>query len=255
MQKDIDILLAMPKMADKLDIAGRFEYLDMVSVFSRDGLASLAGYEEVIGEKEFTNILKLLVRYSGKARIDWDLILRDGNSWFDRLVDAWRNPSRAKQQEALGKLAEDLQALKQSASDLTTFEKEMKGNPCKALSERLSQVLLSIFFPEFALHFQLENRLIMELELDKLGFGLAVYHADYDTYPTKLSDLIPKYVTEVPKDIFNDSELHYSLEGKGYLLYSVGINGKDNGAKSYDDRKEDEDWDDLVVRIPAPEQK
>ncbi len=77
----------------------------------------------------------------------------------------------------------------------------------------------------------------MRFELDKLGFALAAYRADHGAYPAKLADLTPNYVAEVPKDIFNDSELHYRLEGKGYLLYSVGVNGKDDGAKSYEDRK------------------
>ncbi len=84
---------------------------------------------------------------------------------------------------------------------------------------------------------------------------MAAYHADRGAYPAKLSDLVPKYVEQVPKDIFNDSDLRYRLEGQGYLLYSVGVNGKDDGAKSYDDRKTNEDWDDLVVRVPAPEKK
>jgi len=91
----------------------------------------------------------------------------------------------------------------------------------------------------------------MRFELDKLGFALAAYRADHGSYPVTLADLAPKYVREVPKDIFNDAEPHYRQEGDGYLLYSVGVNGKDDGARGYDDRKEDEDWDDLVVRVPV----
>ena len=57
---------------------------------------------------------------------------------------------------------------------------------------------------------------------------------------------------EVPKDIFNnDADLHYSRKGDGYLLYSVGENGKDDGGKGYDDRKNGEGWDDLAVRMSA----
>ncbi len=92
----------------------------------------------------------------------------------------------------------------------------------------------------------------MRVELDKLGFALASYRADHGAYPAKLAELVPNHVVEVPKDIFNDSDLHYRREGNGYLLYSIGVNAKDDAAKSYDDRKNDEDWDDLVVRVPAP---
>ena len=41
---------------------------------------------------------------------------------------------------------------------------------------------------------------------------------------------------KIPKDIFNDdADLHYMRKGDGYLLYSVGANGKDDGGKGYED--------------------
>ena len=56
----------------------------------------------------------------------------------------------------------------------------------------------------------------------------------------------------MPKDIFNnDADLHYLRKGNGYLLYSVGDNGKDDGGKGRDDAKNGEGWDDLVVRMSA----
>jgi hypothetical protein len=92
----------------------------------------------------------------------------------------------------------------------------------------------------------------MQFELIRLAFALAAYRADQGAYPLKLADLVPKYVAKVPQDIFNDSELHYRREGDGYLLYSVGPNGKDDGGKSFDDCKAAEGWDDVVVRVPGP---
>jgi hypothetical protein len=96
-----------------------------------------------------------------------------------------------------------------------------------------------------------EDRSTMQFELTKLAFALAAYRADHGSYPEKLADLTPKYVADIPKDIFNDADLHYKHEGAGYLLYSVGINGKDNGGKGWDDPNREMDWDDLSVRVPA----
>ena len=97
------------------------------------------------------------------------------------------------------------------------------------------------------------DRGTVQFELDKLAFALAAYRVDQGSYPAKLADLVPKYVKDVPKDLFNnDADPHYALEGDGYLLYSVGANGKDDGGKSWDDRKNNEDWDDLTVRMSAP---
>jgi hypothetical protein len=90
---------------------------------------------------------------------------------------------------------------------------------------------------------------------------LVAYRADHGSYPEKLANLVPEYAAELPKDVFDDADLRYRREGAGFVLYSIGINQRDDGGKTYEDRKKDEtwealvkrgeDWDDLVVRIPA----
>ena len=260
MRENLNRLPTMPGMADKLDVAERFSYLNIVADCSRQGPASLAWCDDAlvldVSElKELNDTIKSLIHYGADTAIDWDLILREGNSWFDRIADAFSKPTRVEQREALSKVEDDLRKLKKTAADTKSLDELMLGDPRKALSERFSQVLLTLFPPLLPHYIQVEDRWIMRFELDNLGFALASYRADHGAYPAKLADLAPNYVVEVPKDVFIDSELHYRLEGKGYLLYSVGVNGKDDGAKSYEDRKKDEDWDDLVVRMPAPEHK
>jgi hypothetical protein len=44
--------------------------------------------------------------------------------------------------------------------------------------------------------------------------------------------------------------LHYQRQGKGYLLYSFGPNGKDDGGKRRDDAANGEDWDDVSIHVP-----
>ncbi len=265
MRKDLDRLPPMPKVVDKLDVAERFMYLNVVSDYSRQWVASLrellaffddtAWSKDLRGPGDMKDTIKSLIHHSTSAAIDWDYILRMGNSWYDRIADAYRKPTRAERVKALNKIDKEIGELKKTAADAKSLDNLMAANPRKALSERVSQVLLTMFLQEEPLYSQTEDRWTMRFELDKLSFALAAYHADHDTYPKKLTDLAPRYVVEVPKDIFNNSELHYRLEGRGYLLYSVGVNGKDDGAKSYENRKKDEDWDDLVVRVPAPKQK
>ena len=76
--------------------------------------------------------------------------------------------------------------------------------------------------------------------------------ADHGAYPAKLADLSPKYVAAIPKDRFTDGDLHYSLQDGGYLLYSVGHNGQDDGGKGVEDRKEGrEPWDDRRANFEA----
>ncbi len=97
-----------------------------------------------------------------------------------------------------------------------------------------------------------EHGATVQFQFTKCAFALAAYRVDNGSYPEKLADLKPKYVAEVPKDIFDDADLHYRRDSGGYLLYSVGPNGKDDGGRGRDDCKNNEGWDDLVVRMPAP---
>jgi hypothetical protein len=143
------------------------------------------------------------------------------------------------------------------AEDTATLDKLMLGDPRKALSERLGMVILVIFSPSTDTPATVDDRAAMTFELTRLAFALAAYRADYGSYPVTLDDLTPKYIREVPKDVFSDSEPHYRQDGKGYLLYSVGSNGKDDGGRGFENgRRGDEcvkkDWDDLVVRMTNP---
>ena len=262
MREDLDRLPPLPTIADKLDLAERFLYLNVVSEYSRQGCASLVDIErcaemELIGAKELRTTVASLLDYSASTAIDWDIVLRMGNSWFDRIADAYRKPTRAAQNESLRTLDDDFRKLKKTAADTASLDKAILADRGKALSERLGQVILVMFSPRVVIEGNLENRATMTFELTKLAFALAAYRTDNGSYPARLADLVPKYVREVPKDVFNDAELHYRQNGKGYLLYSVGGNGKDDGGKGFENGcigKEcvEKNWDDLVLRIPAP---
>jgi hypothetical protein len=267
MRQDLDRLPLMPPMADKLDAAERFTYLDVLSDYSRHGMKAVTELYEVLmlfGDDEFVqldshdelkNTVSSLIQYGDSTAIDWDLILRMGNSWYDRIVEAYRMPTAGEQRKALRKIDENLRRLKKTAANAESLDELLLDNPEQAFSERLGQVLLTFFMHDPQHYLQVENRATMRFELHRLGFALAAYRADRLAFPEKLIDLVPDYLAKVPDDIFTGSALHYRREGRGYLLYSVGINGKSDGARGYEDRKNLEDWDDLIIRVPAPAAK
>jgi hypothetical protein len=47
--------------------------------------------------------------------------------------------------------------------------------------------------------------------------------------PESLAQLMPEYLPDVPQDPFSEGPLVYRREPMGYLLYSVGHNGRDDG--------------------------
>jgi hypothetical protein len=123
-----------------------------------------------------------------------------------------------------------------------------------AKEQNSNRIGLAFFYTEFLTYnfTTAEYLAAMDCELVKLAFALSQYQLDHKTYPITLSELSPHYVAKIPKDIFNDDDLHYRREDNGYLLYSVGVNNRDDGGKTAVDgiaAGKGIDWDDLVVRI------
>ena len=96
----------------------------------------------------------------------------------------------------------------------------------------------------------------------QLAFALAAYRHQHGAYPNDLAKLAPKYIDTIPTDPFTGGDLHYRLEDGGYLLYSVGPNGKDDGGRNFNE--EYETWseyqsateeeklrDDIAIRTPV----
>jgi acetyl esterase/lipase len=254
MREDLARLPREPKMVDKLDVSERFIYLDGVASVAREGISSvsvLTGNPLAGGGKSKT-LTELLMDDATRMAIDWNLILRMGNAWYDRLVAACRIPTRSKKWAELNKFDKDIKELTVDAKDPKSLGLALlTKSPREAVSQRIGNMFVGMFLPALSAAVNAEDRGTMQSEVTRLGFALAAYRADHGAYPKELAELTPKYVAKVPSDIFaNDGPLHYKRQGTGYLLYSVGINGRDDGGRGYNDRKEGEDWDDLSIRVP-----
>ena len=72
------------------------------------------------------------------------------------------------------------------------------------------------------------------LEIEKLALALACFHARQGHWADRLEELTPELVGTIPKDVFSDKALVYKADQNGYLLYSVGMNERDDGGSSDD---------------------
>jgi hypothetical protein len=253
MRADLANLPPMPKMADNINLGERFLFLDCVATLAREGASKMSQIMGSDSHDKNGNSLESFLDALAKETIDWDIILRMGNSWYDRLHEACAKPTRAEQEKALRAYETDLKEMAKEAKDLKSLALSMLGGPTKAISERVGQVLISLLMPALSAAMNAENRSTMQGELNDLAFALALYKADNGAYPAKLDELTPKYIGRIPKDICaKEADLHYRQEGNGFVLYGVGQNGKDDGGKSFDDTSADGTrYDDLVVRVPS----
>jgi hypothetical protein len=249
MRADLDNLPPLPKMVDKIDTAERFMFLDCTLMIARGGLSKLS---EIVGARTPESSLQSVVDSMARASIDWDVPLRIGNSWYDRLAAVGRIPTYAERKKAAGKIDEELKKTFKAVRDPGSLALSLLAGPGEAVSERIGQILVALLLPATQATQQAEDRITMQSNVTKLAFALAACRADHNSYPAALADLVPTYMKELPKDVFNnDKDLHYTRNADGFLLYSVGVNGKDDQGRGYDDRKNNENWDDLTVRISA----
>lgn len=65
-----------------------------------------------------------------------------------------------------------------------------------------------------------------------LRLALRAYELENGAYPPNLKSLVPNYLNAVPADPFGNGEsLRYKISGKTYILWSIGPDEKDDGAR------------------------
>jgi hypothetical protein len=251
--KELQSLPPMASLADKFDVAERFMYLDSLQMIRRGGVTQL---EALAGGK---NERPMPAELRGLARIDWEPALKDGNGWYDRMVAAARGKTRADRNRQFEQIEQDVKALKaktvgdgDSLAAIIAAKAGRGEDMGGEIGLAINNVLMGLMLPASGKVMSAADRAEQTQKNLQIAFALAAYRKDNGQYPTKLDELAPKYLAAVPLDVFGGKPLVYKLDGKGYLLYSVGQNEKDEGGQSYDD---DPRGDDLVVRMPVPELK
>lgn len=76
-----------------------------------------------------------------------------------------------------------------------------------------------------------DKLLTARLRLLTVELALRCYRSGQGHGPERLDQLVPKYLKRVPMDPFNGSSLIYKSQGTNWLLYSTGVDGKDDGGK------------------------
>lgn len=253
-QADLLALPPWPTYAEKLNLGERFMTLDVLQGLRRDGtdMLLLGGRQKLTREEIDARMSKL----------DWDAMFRLNTKWYDKLAAAAAKPTRAERVKAGAKVDADLQELlsrpKLQDGVIDQVLKQLDGIDKlvgqaeqekfrTAVSEKIVVVLLGLLAPAVQKMGDSVDRAEQAARHGVLAFALAAYHADHSKYPASLADLSPKYLKQVPDDLFSGKAVIYKPTDGGFLLSSVGVNGADDGGRSFGDQPK---GDDLVVRVP-----
>ena len=231
---DLGSLSSLPDILESFDQFERIAVLDIVVACSRGTPSTVLGR---VAQQDMGDLQPF-----DRISLDWDIVLKSVNSWFDRFTAAGRKESFAQRKAAFAKLDEDVQAVRQASAALVRdvpagiakVRAAARGDANaarKGLSRAFGNLMVGILFAWLERPIELYDEARMRLDLVRVGVALAAWRAEKGGYPAKLSDLSPAYIREVPNDLFTDGELRYTRADKGYLLYSVGPDMKDNGGR------------------------
>ncbi len=233
---ELEKLQPRGSVADKIGFFERFLYLDSVQYTLRTGAGDLLG-----GEFQGRTPEQIF------EALGWNAVLSMGNRNYDRIVEALRKPTRGERLQA--GLAIDLE-LGMLQTDAKNLKIDPKDPPVKVradLTQKIGTMMVALLMPAFHRVSDAADQAEQIHRNGLLAAGLAAHFADHKKYPDALADLVPKYIAKVPEDVFGATAMIYKPTNTGYLLYSVGVNGKDDGGQL---TSEDPRGDDIRVRMP-----
>jgi len=264
-QADLNALNALGRMEDTF-IFHRLVALDAIATLARsrcDLLTVLA--------KNDTAVPKKLASQLRGTSSDWNAMLRGFNQWYDKPDRAMIKKGVQHYQEALEGVASQLfkdllepkdrgENERKPPAKPTTPTEWLTPNSPKASAEKramisrhVGQLMALVKWVEREWVLSSPNgRLVGAAAYHRLllaATALAIHEAETGRFPSKLADLAPKYIKTLPIDPYSEKPLRYRREGKGCVVYSVGMNLKDDGGVKGYDEEEDQIKDDIAVRF------
>jgi len=123
------------------------------------------------------------------------------------------------------------------------FESYLRTNPLVAcLAAALPRVTMNV------------DKARVAVRGDRIMLALIAHRSRFGAYPASIADLKPQGLKINLEDPFSDKDLVYKTQGKGFVLYSVGPNFKDDKGLDSSDKPvpptgEDKRPDDIVWRM------
>ncbi len=241
---DLRNLPPMPDVSDKIDQCERLFFLDTMLLTARHGMTFLESFSNE------NNTTPQSGKFGSELftwSVNWDPALTNANRWFDRDVAALRIKERDARVKELAAIAQELKSLKPRVGNTGILVKPFMSP--KGRGEMIGNIMISLMTPAFEKLQNAAERCAQGQRNLHLAFALAAYQRDHGRYPANLDELAPKYLKQIPDDLFSGKPLIYRPNDNGYLLYSVGVNGIDEDGNGYDDEPR---GDDLSVRMPVP---
>ena len=262
--KEIDRLPPCTKMVEAWSTGERYYSLSFVIGYQSAAISDPLG--------QGAAPVAVLPMLAGLLSIDWNPVLVVINDYYDRLEAAYKLPTYQQQKQALDDLEGRMVAMANSVGFGPSSAARMlsPGSRGNFIADYFLGGLLG---SSLQATFEAESRARTKRQLTRLGVALAIYRAEQGDYPGSLDQLVPSVLPELPVDLYHSKPFQYRKTDDGFLLYSLGENGVDDGGSRVDGFSEyvfegkrldtEFDWEteevtaqdqavyDLIEKIPA----
>jgi hypothetical protein len=219
---DLMALPRLPPLADCIDHGERLFALDSVLQ-----MAPEMGAKSIFADSPDHPPSYDLLNH---VTIDWNIVLTEINFWFDRITAAFQIADPVARFAAVAQVFTDME---RTRLENWSSPKLVVSIVSRQQRSRLAATaLVDMLIPAAQATAAAENRTNTMLDLTRLAAALAVYHADHATFPAKLTDLVPSILAKLPADSYHGKPFLYLRTTDGYLLYSLGENGADDGGSN-----------------------
>lgn len=250
---DLQNLPALPAAADKLAIGEKAIAIDMLRRIGEGGPAQfhytvtqIHKYHEEIESPEFSRDAPqpppFVKRWSQGSKEQWDRAIPLVADSYDRTVDDLRISDPFQRELKIKARMADIPVLGQRnrmwkyydpdrRKDVTNVALKIywKGIlPNDVLADDIAMFMNWLSFPDVSVVLQQENATRIRAGMLPSVVALGAYRSRHRRYPDTLAELDRRLLPDAPVDPVFGSSLVYRLQGDGYLLYSLGPDGKDD---------------------------
>lgn len=167
----------------------------------------------MVGEDVIPTLSEIRLRFSP------DSVYYDNELALARTCQEWLLPIANPERHCVS-----LEAIRSASANIDQMREDWTYN----------NVLAALLLPSYETCAQRYSYAQSCVDMARIGCALERYRLTERQYPESLNALAPRYMKSVPSDIVNRQPLIYRrADNGGDVLYSVGLNGKDDGGTVY----------------------
>ncbi|MDG1810170.1 MAG: hypothetical protein P8I27_19925 [Pirellulaceae bacterium] len=211
-------------MGERIDFGERILVLDQTQALLIDPVQFVQQQNQNSPLAFQENLIRGLVRSA-----DTNTTLRVINQWFDRYTAAAKQPTIQQSLQAFEEIEDQLSRF-DSFNNLQSSLFNLISGP-KSRGKFIGNLLAAMLMPAGAQLVRADFDLATQDQLNEIAFAISSYRSKYHAHPAKLTTLVPEFLEAVKPSPSGSEEIQYRFNESGFMVYSIGSDGIDNGGR------------------------